>query len=191
MTDTANQPETETESSTETKAAETESTETEPAEDPGRRAARLVENAGHDSVTLLRLLDSVEDGGLLYDSPLIETIDSGEQPHILLFNRIAGYTVEGRFGRIRPDEDGGSLFVFTDRELHIRLGQSDGDHVVRLDYGDIVNTDWSTGRLKHRISLETETTPYALWVDTRFEEADLEAAVRFLEAGGDPSVLES
>jgi hypothetical protein len=153
--------------------------------DIGRRARRLAEGARHDGVTITGLLETVADGGHLYGDPPIEVLDPDEQPHFLFTNEVTGVSEGRRWGGTKPDPDGGTVLLVTDRRVLAVVGREDGDIEFSVPLADVETVEYATARTKGRLTVTTADTTYHCWVHRSVEESALAAAAAFVRAGGD------
>jgi hypothetical protein len=96
-----------------------------------------------------------------------------------------GYATGGRLGATRPDPDGGTAGLVTDRRFLIVLGRTDGDRVESVPLAEVTDASYAIGQLKHRLTVETPDRRLHLWVAKTISEATLATAVELLHAAGD------
>jgi hypothetical protein len=147
-----------------------------------QRARRLAEAASHESVTEAILAGSGRFGNefYLYDKPAVAHLDDGERPHVAVHSEMKGVGVGSKRNTNSPDEGGIAVALFTDRRLLAVLGKSEGDERLVVPYDAVVDADYSTGVMKHRIAVETPDTTYHVWVDSGYDEGTLRAAVELV-----------
>lgn len=150
-------------------------------EDIGRRATRLAQRAAHDSVTISGLLETADDGGSLYDGPLLEWLGDGEQPQFLFTNEVKGVSTGSRFGGTKPDPRGGGVVLVTDRRVLGLVGREDGDIEFSVPLEEVESVEYATARTKGRLTVDTEETRYHFWVHRTVPEDALESAAKYIE----------
>lgn len=156
-------------------------------EERTERARRFVDAARTDTVTERLLVGGDEYTGefFLYGDPPIERLWNGEQPQAMLFNDMKGVGVGSKRDTVTPDGSARSVFVVTDDRVLLLVGQEDGDWMRSVPLADVASADYHTGFMKHRIVVDASDSRYHLWVDASYEEAELEATVALVEAGGE------
>lgn len=116
---------------------------------PDPQVQNLVEQAKHDSVSVEVLSKKKASGwgshNYLKDSPLIEYLESEEQPHFifpLVSLKGQGVFVNGE--GISPSSKLRTNVVITENRILIAVGRKEGDKIISIEYDDI--QDVSTGQ---------------------------------------------
>lgn len=146
---------------------------------PSNEAERLIENASHDSVTESRLTE-LDSSGLtgrkgvkLYDKPLIDYLKDDEQPEYIFY---AG----GKDIQITHDStdsvftiEGNGIYCVTDERVLVIIGREEGDASFGIPLNEIYDFECKSARMKHRISINTESDYIDAKVQPVLDEAGL------------------
>ncbi len=142
--------------------------------------------ANHDFLTERLLTGTYETVGCT-NEPAESYLDSNEVPKFAFYSSSKGHTVgfsSGTMNRTQPDSHYGSLFLLSDVRVLIITGTDDGDRVLELSRP--VDAEYSIGRLKSQLTISPKTSDdiseVHLWVDTQFEEHELQAATNYLNS---------
>lgn len=151
------------------------------------RAAQIVSQAAGSSVTESRLLEQGSTGFLstanLREAPLIEYLDTGENPQFIFQNDLKGISIE-EHGAIQPADDYRAFVAITDQRIICVIGQEDADTVVTIPYGELQSVESATGMLKHRITVSGDNRDIDLYIATEAidDEDEVGAAEDFIAA---------
>lgn len=151
------------------------------------RATQIVSQAAGSSVTESRLLEQGSTGFLstanLREAPLIEYLDTGENPQFIFQNDLKGISIE-ECGAIQPADDYRAFVVITDQRILCVIGQEDADTVITIPYGEIQSVESVTGMLKHRITVSGDNRDIDLYIATEAidDEDEVGAAEDFITA---------
>ena len=117
------------------------------------------------------LIEGTGNGGLFsagyfHDGPLAHRLRDTEQVDYALQNLTHGIAVEvdGTEEDISPDSDYRTALLVTDGRLLYVVGQSDGDETFSIPYTKIEDTEASSGILKDRITINTGSKSYHMFV---------------------------
>jgi hypothetical protein len=150
-----------------------------------------VENARSDTVTEQKLTKQSFDGNLgkttiLSEKPLSEFLNATERPHFI-------FHAEGKPPRkdgnkfLKPHDSGGLAVCFTDKRVILVAGMKDDNHTEEICYTDLRDYETSKGKMKHRISLETEESEYDIYISNYYSKNDLQILSDFLDGGSSAS----
>ncbi|MDL0130255.1 PH domain-containing protein [Halobacterium salinarum] len=151
------------------------------------RAAQIVSQAAGSSVTESRLLEQGSTGLLstanLREAPLIEYLDTGENPQFIFQNELKGISIESN-GAIQPAGDYRAFVVITDQRILCVIGQEDADTVVTIPYRELQSVESATGMLKHRITVSGDNRDIDLYIATEAidDEDEVGSAEDFISA---------
>ena len=117
------------------------------------------------------LIEGTGNGGLFsagyfHDGPLAHRLRDTEQVDYALQNLTHGIAVEVDETEkdISPDSDYRTALLVTDGRLLYVVGQSDGDETFSIPYTKIEDTEASSGILKDRITINTGSKSYHMFV---------------------------
>lgn len=145
----------------------------------------LLDAARHDSVTAERLTE-LKPGRVsryLYDEPLVEYLEEGEQPHFILAARDTAPSATGGNAPEMPTHSGTgmAMHMLTDRRWLTVTANSDGDQTLDIPLGDIRNVDYDLGgHGSHEITISLEGGIVTVPIANIYDDADIEAAGEYL-----------
>jgi hypothetical protein len=113
----------------------------------------------------------------LFDGPVIGALDADEKPHLMLYHGRKGIEVVEREQSVTPDAGGVTVVTVTDRRTLVLVGRRSGDRQLSLRHDDVDAGEYSTGILKHRLTLEANGLTYRMWINSGYDEKDLQTAL--------------
>lgn len=130
---------------------------------PDGEIGELIENANHSSVTESRLteLDSTglsgRKGVKLYDNPLVEYLNAGEQPNYIFYPQAKNIQITHNGTDSVFTIEGNAIYCITDERVLVVVGSEDGDTSFSIPLDGIHDFECKSARMKHRISITTDT----------------------------------
>lgn len=145
----------------------------------------LLADARHKSVTKKRLTELK--GGLttryLYEKPLIEYLESGEQPHFILAARQTAPTFSGTEPPTWSGQNhlrGMAMHMVTDQRWLMVCGMKGGDGQYSVPVREIAVTDHSTGVSGHEIHLLTPKHKISIPIGNMYDSDEVDAVVKYV-----------
>jgi hypothetical protein len=148
-----------------------------------KNVSKLIDNSRHDSVNRKKLTRTK--GGLatryLYENPAIDYLKDGEQPHFIFIARRKTPDIDGEeFDTIQRNETGSVLHVVTDQRWLCIAGHSSGNQTLSVPLTQIENVDFNTGRLGHKVFLDTSDSHLEMPISNDQDEADIKSLFTYL-----------
>lgn len=140
--------------------------------DVAKRAQALVDAAIHESVTAKRLTKSNTDGilttGYLFDEPVINRLNSDEQPNFIFTNQkgVAIANRDGETALMEPDLGGSTFLVVTDERLIFITGMESGDVEFSIPYEILVETKFEAKHGQKALAFETPNEAFSMPLST-------------------------
>jgi hypothetical protein len=146
------------------------------------RYESLVNSANGDSVTEGRLTEtspSLIGKDLMATEPVMNYLETNEQPHYFLFNDTKGITKNGSTaGGGSSDASYRSLCVVTDQRLLFFAAGSRGES---LPIGAITDVNTGTGHMKHRLTVGTLDNEYTFYINNTINGEEVKECGEYIE----------
>lgn len=156
------------------------------------RAERVASASEHDPVTESLLLGTGRFSRTFYlhEDPVVAYLDEDERVFYAFYNEMKGVEVGEDRDPVTPDNNGLTVVLVTDRRVLVLVGREDGDREYSLHYDTVTDATFASGDLHDRLVVETTEATYHCWINTRFDERNLEGAVTSIrEQMADPHQL--
>jgi hypothetical protein len=144
-----------------------------------------VENAWSETVTKQKLTkqsfdESLGEHTILSEKSLSEFLNATEQPHFIFHAKGKPPRKNGeKF--LKPHHSGGLTGCFTDKRVILVAGMKNDNATEEIAYSNLQNYETNTGRMKHRISLETKDLEYDIYISNYYGMDDLKTLSDFLD----------
>jgi hypothetical protein len=144
---------------------------------------KLIEDAIHESVNR-KILTSTKAGlasRYLYENPAIDYLKAGEQPHFIYKTRNKSPDIKGgEFNNISCSPSANILHVITDQRWLGIAGNTSGNQTLSVPLNKIEDVDYSTGRFKHKIILDTPDSSLEVPISNAHDAADIKSLNKYL-----------
>jgi|GEM_PF-1814072 len=144
-------------------------------------AESLASKALGDSVTAERLTKTsagILQKDFLEENPVIAYLNSDEQPQFFLYNDTKGIGRNGSTAGGGNDTSYRSLCIVTDSRILFFAAGSKGE---ALPIGAVSGVDLSVGRMKHRITLNTEDREYTFYINNSIDGDEVKSCGKYIE----------
>lgn len=144
---------------------------------------KLIEDSVHESVNR-KTLTSTKAGlasRYLYENPAIDYLKTGEQPHFVYITRKKSPDIKGEeFNRIKCNGTASILHVITNQRWLIIAGNTSGNQTLSVPLDKIKDVEYSTGRSKHKIILDTPNSNLEIPISNIQDAADIKSLCKYL-----------
>lgn len=149
-----------------------------------KNVGHIIENATHDSVNR-KILTSKKAGltsRYLNDNPAIDYIRTDEQPHFILTARSNAPSIEGdEFREIKKRGSGSVLHIVTDQRWLCIAANNNGDNSLVIPLDDIIDVEYSTGQMKHKVHLTTNNSNISIPIANKHDAKDIKDLYKYLK----------
>lgn len=147
-------------------------------------AQQLIDSANHKSVNSDRLtkLKSGRMSRYLYDKPLIDYLEDGEQPHFIFAARSKVPKAKGA-GYSNPEMSGTGMVMHmvTDERWLVVVSNTEGDQFFSIPLNKIQSVDYSTSATGHEIEIFAEDGEITIPIANIYDSDEIEEVHSYLE----------